>query len=204
MTRQARDEVPLHVGPFGGKDAEHHAVANGAVAASLMMAKHAVLLGADPGDRALRRKVEVVGSQPHDLTVQRLERVRQEQQLARRVDVAALPLRPVPGVADLDAIDLRHDVVVPRAADDRVGRQLADGPWEHVAGLLAVQRVGNVGRGLVGPRDGREPELPEAPVGCGGRQATLMLGSQRLESNPVAFERDWLQCDHEDSGVRRV
>ena len=39
----------------------------------------------------------------------------EQQQLARGVDVAALAARRVPGVADLDAIDVAHDVVVARA-----------------------------------------------------------------------------------------
>ena len=53
-----------------------------------VMAEHAVFLRAKRLDRALRREVEVVGAQADDLAAERLERVPEQQQLARSVDVA--------------------------------------------------------------------------------------------------------------------
>ena len=67
----------------------------------------------------------------------------------------------VPGVADLDAIDRRHDVVIARAADDGVGRQIADRPRQHVPVALPFHRVADVGRHRAGLRHRREPQLPQ-------------------------------------------
>ena len=69
----------------------------------------------------------------------------EQQQLACGVDVAALPASRVPGVADLDAVESAHDVVIARAADDRVRRELAYRPRQHVAGALARERGVDVG-----------------------------------------------------------
>ena len=76
-------------------------------------------LCAERFDRALRDEIELVGAKADDLAAELLERVREQQQLAARVDVAALPALRVPRVADLDAIDVGDDVVKARAADDR-------------------------------------------------------------------------------------
>ena len=82
------------------------------------MADHTVLLGTKGFDRALGSEIEIVGTESDHLAAERIERVLEEQQLARGVDVAALPPSGVPGPADLDAIDLRNDIVIPRRADD--------------------------------------------------------------------------------------
>jgi len=62
------------------------------VAARLVVADHAILLRAQRLDRALRGEVEIVGTQAHHPAFERIERVLQEQELARGVDVALLPV----------------------------------------------------------------------------------------------------------------
>ena len=98
-------KMSLHVGPLASEDAVHHGVAHRAVAPRPMMANHPILLRTQPLDRPLRGEIEIVGAQTDHLAAQRVEGVREQQQLAGRVDVAALPALCIPGVADLDAID---------------------------------------------------------------------------------------------------
>src|SRR5262245_43325665 len=120
MALEAELQVTLHVRPFGGKDAVHDGVANAAVAPRRVMPDHAVLLRAQGLDGTLRAEVEVVGAQADDLAADLFEAMLQQHQLARRVDVAALPALRVPGVADLDAVGRGDDVVIARTANDRV------------------------------------------------------------------------------------
>src|ERR1043166_5934996 len=187
--------MSLHRSPLACEDAVHHAVMHGPVAPREVMTDHTVLLGAKGFDRALGREIEVVGAEAHHLAAERLERVLEEQQLARGVDVAALPSSGVPGPADLDAIDLRNDVVVPRRADDGVARQLSNGPRQHVTGLLSVERVRDVRRRLIGFGNTREPQLPEAAVGRGSHETVAMIRAERLQTNSVSLERDWRERD---------
>src|SRR6185295_4060607 len=89
---EAQLEVALHVGPLAGEDAVQHRVAHGAVATRGVVADDAVLLRAERLDRSLRGEVEVVGAQAHHLAAQLVESVPEQQQLACRVHLAALPL----------------------------------------------------------------------------------------------------------------
>src|SRR5437763_4798311 len=109
---QAELEVALDVRPFGCEHAVHHGIAYRAVAPRPMVPDHPVLLRSQRFDRALRGQVEIVGAQAHDLAAQCLEGVREKQQLAGAIDVAALPALRVRGVADLDAIGGSDDVVI--------------------------------------------------------------------------------------------
>ena len=154
-----------------------------------MLPEHAVLLGAQRLDRALRLEIEVVGAQADDPTAERIERVAEQQPLADRVDAAALPALAVPRVADLDAVDGLHDVVVARAADDGAARQLAHRPRQHVAAVLARERVGDVDLHLLGLRHRREPELPELSVRCRCGQRVAVRRGERLEPDAMALER---------------
>ena len=154
------------------------------------MTKHAVALGAEGFDSPLRAEVEVVRPQADDLASKRLERVRHEQELRRGVDVAAMPAGGIPCVSDLDAIDRCHDVVIARAADQLSGHELADRPGHHVSRRLRGKRVVDVLADAVGLGRRRVPELPEAAVGDGRGEAGLVAGSERLEADAVAFERD--------------
>src|SRR6185436_20049099 len=140
MPAQPEEEMLFHVGPFVHEDAVHHCVADGAVAPQPVVADHAVLLCAERLDGTLGAEVEVVGAQTDDFAFQRLESMGKQQKLARGVDVAALKALGVPGVADLDAVGGRDDVVIAGAAHDLPGSGLSNHPGEHVAVLLALQR----------------------------------------------------------------
>src|SRR5467141_1504977 len=157
---QAELKVMLDVRPLVGQDAVHDRIADRAIAPRPVMPNHAVLLRAQRFDRALRRQIEIVGAQAHDLAAQFLEGVREKQQLASGIDVAALPALRVPGVADLDAVGGRDDVVITGAADNLAALQLAHGPRQHVAVPLPLQRFFDIDAGLLGPGHGSEPELP--------------------------------------------
>src|SRR5262245_59072105 len=116
--------MPLHVGPFTREDAVEHAVACRPVAASQVMTDDAILLGAQGLDRTLRGEVEIIGAQTDHLATKRFESVAKQQQLATGIDMAALPALSVPCVTDFDTADRGHDIVIARAADNRVARQL--------------------------------------------------------------------------------
>ena len=149
--------MSFHIGPFGRENAVHHAVAHRPVSSRPVMADDSILFGTQGLNCSLRRKIEIVGAQADDLAAQRVERVTKQQQLARRVDVAALPSFSIPGVTDLHAIDVRYDVVITRATDDHAGCQLADRPRQHMPVPLARKRLGNVCARLLRFRNRGEP-----------------------------------------------
>src|SRR5512134_1233851 len=122
MPREPPLEMQLHLRPFAREDAVHHDVARRAVAPRAEVPDDAVFLRAESLDRALRREVELVGAKADDLAANRFECVREEQQLAARVDVTALGALRVPRVADLDAVDVGGDIVEARAADEGARR----------------------------------------------------------------------------------
>src|SRR5438270_7761684 len=101
--------MPSDILPLVREDAVHHRVARAAILARAVVAKHAVLLRAQSFDRALRPEVEPVGAKADDLAAERVERVLEQQELARGVDVRALIRLRVPRVADFDAIDAGDD-----------------------------------------------------------------------------------------------
>lgn len=111
--------------------------------------------------------------------------------------MTALPSGRIPGVADLHAIDLRRNIVVPGAAHDRAGVKLANGPRQHGAGTLALECLNDVPTGLLRLGDGGEPELPQLSVGCGGGRAVPVSRGERLQPDSRALERDWGSGDHE-------
>src|SRR5689334_365952 len=182
-------QVALHVRPFGGEHAVQDGVADGAVAARRMVADHAVFFRAERLDRALRAEIEVVGAQADHAAVELLEAIAKQKQLARVVDGRPLAALRVPGVADLDAIGRGEDVVVARAADDRVALELAHHPGQHVAVLLALQRRVDVGARLAGRGDRGEKKLPEPAVLRRSVEVFLVRFAQGLEPDAVAFQR---------------
>src|ERR1700730_3628197 len=136
--------MPFDIGPFRHQDAVHHAVPRRPIPARLMVANHAILFYAEGFDRFLGGEVEVVGPQTDDFTAERLERVREQEELARTIDVASLPFRSVPRVADFDAVDLAYDIVIARSTGDSVAREISHHPWKHLPRFLARQRIGDV------------------------------------------------------------
>src|SRR2546423_30039 len=122
--------------------------------------------------------------------------MREKRELAGAVDMALLPAPGVPGVADFDAVGLFHNVVITRRADDRAAFHLAHDERQHVARLLAGERLRDVALGLLGSRHRREPELPELAVRRRRRERVAMLARERLESHAVTFERDPLRLSH--------
>src|SRR5688572_5112209 len=193
---KAKFKVTLDVRPFRGEHAVHHRVAHRAVAAQPVVADHAVLLRAQGLDGALRAEIEVVGAQTDDCAFQGFECITEEQQLARGIHMRALAVLGVPGPADLDAVGLRNDVVIARAAEDRAGFCIKHRPRQHVAGFLPGERGFDVGKRLFGLGHAREPQLPQSAVLCRFNQAFFVLARKRLEANAVALQRRRLGVDH--------
>ena len=95
-------QMPPDRRPFAVDDAEYDGVALRAVGQQLVVAQHAVLLGAEPLDRDPRSVIEPVRPKFHRDAAQHLERMRQQQQLAFGVDRRALRALRIPGVPDLE------------------------------------------------------------------------------------------------------
>src|SRR4051812_16878485 len=197
MAGKPRQQMPFHVWPFESQDAVHNAVSHRTVSPGVMMADDAVLVRAERFNGSLRCKVEVVGPESNDSTPQGVESVFQQEQLTRSVDPAALPAGRIPGVADLDSIDLGGNVVVAGASYNRIRLHLPHGPGQHMAGPLTFERIGDVPLGLVRSGHRGKPELPEPAVGSGGGQPVLMAGGQWLQPHAVTLERDRGCDDHE-------
>src|SRR5258707_15396456 len=104
--------------PLALNDAEHYRISIAPVGRYLMIAQHAILLRAQPGDRGARRVVEPVRAELDGDAPELLERVRKQQQLALGVDRAALHAFCIPGVADFQPAIGRIDVEIARATDD--------------------------------------------------------------------------------------
>src|SRR4051812_1296655 len=83
-------EVRLHRRPLAGDDAVNHGVAQRAVRRDLVAAQDTVLLGAEALDAAAALVVEEMGAEFYRNAVHLLERMRQQQQFALRIDRAAL------------------------------------------------------------------------------------------------------------------
>jgi hypothetical protein len=191
--------MPFDVGPLRYQDAVHHTVSGRPIPARLMVANHAVLFCAEGFDRFLGGEVEVVGPQTDDLATERLERVREQEELARTIDVASLPFRAVPRVPDFDPVDVAHDVVIARRSGDRPARQIPHRPREHLPRFLTRERIRDVGSSRFGCWHRSVPELPESAIAGSRRETVPMIATQWLESDAVALECDWKWCDHKAS-----
>src|SRR5688572_72281 len=120
----------------------------------------------------------------------------EEQDLAGGVDVAALPALRVPGVANLDAVRRRDDVVVARAADHFAALRFDHRPRQHVARLLPGERGFDVRPGFLRLGHARVPELPQLAVLGGLDEALLVLARKRFEAHPVALQGRGFRLDH--------
>src|SRR5258708_38824711 len=95
MPLEPQLQVAAYVGPLRRENAVHDDIARAAVAADAEMANHAVLLGAESFDRALRAEIEVVGPETDDLAAYCVAGLAEKGQLAGGVDVGARGTRPV-------------------------------------------------------------------------------------------------------------
>src|SRR6185312_2720326 len=196
MALQPQLQMTLHVRPFSNEDAVDVRVPHRTVLADLVVADHAILLRPQRFDRLLRAEIEVVRPQAHHLATECLERVREEHQLARSVDVRPLPTPRIPGVADLDAIDLRHDIVISGAADDLARYEVADHPGKHVARLVAAQSRGHVRLCLMRLRHDGEPQLPKLAIRSCLADPGHVFFAHRLEPDRSPLEDDWCRSSH--------
>ena len=117
MSGQLVLQMRLDLGPFAREYAVDNGVANRAVATQRVMTDDAVTFRAESFYRILRRMIEIVGAKTDHLASQGFKCVRQQDQLATGIHMGALHGFRVPGVADLDAIDTDHDVVITRGPD---------------------------------------------------------------------------------------
>src|SRR3954471_19379359 len=193
---QSELEVLAHARPLVFEHAVHNGVAHAAVAPRPVMADDAILLRAKRLDGSLRAEVEVVGAQANNLAVHGFEAVHKKQKLAGSVDMRALAALGVPRVADLYAVGGGNDVVVAGAADDRLGLEVPHRPRQHLALLLAFQRVFDVLLRLLGLRHRRKKQLPQPAIACRVDQPLFMLQGEGLETDSMSFELFRPDLDH--------
>src|SRR5258708_20488490 len=134
VTCQAQLQVPLCTRPFRGQDTVHHGIPNSSVSARVMVTYHAILLGAQAFNRALRRKIEIIRAPPDDFAADGFERVFKQQQLARCIDMSALAALRVPGVTNLHAVSGCNDIVKTGATNDLATALLPPRPGQHLTG----------------------------------------------------------------------
>ena len=159
------------------------------------MAQDALSDRAQLGNRGLRARVAQVGAELHPVHPQRLEGVREQEQLALRVDDRAPHRRDVPRRADLHAPVLRHRIEVAGAADQCLIGQPADGERQLLRG-------GQAGAGVVEPA--LEPRAarvhqrvrPDPLIVRGGAQAVAVLLVERFEPDVTAFKDDVLHGEN--------
>ena len=91
-----------------------------------MVAQDPVEFGAESFDGAPRRIVEVICTPTDDCSTQGVEGVCHQHEFACCIDIGALTTLRVPRIADLEACDRGHNIVVARAADDCFGGFIDD------------------------------------------------------------------------------
>src|SRR3546814_11180200 len=98
----------------------------------------------------------------------------QQQQLADRIDVAALPAFSIPGVADLQPPQSGYDIVITACANDPAAIGFDDGKRQHMPRRPALQGSLDIGGGAAGFRNRRYTQFPQ-PNGGGGPSQRLGL-----------------------------
>jgi DNA-binding MarR family transcriptional regulator len=196
MPFQAPVQMALHIRPLGAGDAVDVGVAYRAVPAGLVMADHPILLRSERLDRLLRPKIEIVSTQAYYFAAKPVKCVLEKHELAGGIHVAHLPTLAIPGVANLDPIDLGDDVVIPCATDDGAGLEVTHDPGKHVAVLEAAQSRGNIILRLVGRRHHGKPQLPEGAICRRCLKCRDVLRAHRLEPNGSPFEDNGNGLNH--------
>ncbi|KAG1466316.1 hypothetical protein G6F57_013277 [Rhizopus arrhizus] len=148
----------------------------------LVVAQHAILLGAEAGDGGARGGVEPAGFQHHADAAQHFEGVLQQQQLGFGIGAGALRARRVPGVAETELGHAGVHVVETGAADDVTGG-IADHERQPLAFGLRLQRGLHIGLGLLRRRHLGIPELVQAAAFQRGTQAGDVFKLQRLQQH---------------------
>ena len=129
-------EMLFHGQPFRRNDGKDHRVPQTAVSVSLVTPQDAILLCAEAFDGAAACMIEEARSEFHCDTVQSLESVLKQHQLALRVDRRALGRSGIPRRADLNTAMSRVNVHVRGHANHFVPGEVPDGPWQHRTCLL--------------------------------------------------------------------
>src|SRR5262249_27942764 len=131
--RELIGQVRFYRRPFAGDDAVDAGIPQRAVQGALVAAQEAVKLGSQALDAAPARMIEEMGAEFDGDAIKLLESVREEQELALRVDRGALSALAIPSRADLDALVDGVDIEKGRHADGRPGKEIDDGERQHLA-----------------------------------------------------------------------
>jgi hypothetical protein len=200
--------VLLHRRPFGRDDAEDHGIAKRSVRQALVIAEDAILFRAETRDRLARGEVEEARAKLDGDAGERLERMREQQELRFRVERRALdPLR-VPRVADFQPPMHGVHVEIACAADDVVGRRIADDERQRALRRAHVERSVDIFQRLVRRGNARVPQSPQLAVGRCRLEPRFVLARERLERDVRATQYHRFDERHATSrcarGTRRA
>ncbi len=125
-----------------------------------MAAQHTVFFCAQALDGVLGALVQIVGTPADHIGLERFERIKKHQVFADRIDMGALPRLGIPGVADFQAGNLGHNVVISRGADNFAGLGIEHHKRQHVSFLLTLERGFYIRGFLAGFRHRCEGQVP--------------------------------------------
>src|SRR3954468_10016158 len=188
-------QMRSHGRPFGRGDAVDHGVAERAVRRDLVAAQDAVLLGAQTLDGAAALVIEEVGAEFHRDAVQGFEGVGEQQQLALRVEWAALRALAIPGRTDLHAAVGGIDVHVGRHAHD-LTVAIEHGEGEHRARGLKTEPPVDFLAHVVRRRNRGVPDGGELTILHGLDQPLAVLMRQRLQTGMLSAQGDGIRPGH--------
>ena len=162
----------------------------GGVPIELMTAQHTVEFGSQPLDSGSTLSVEKVGAKFDRDAAKGIERVRKEEQLALRIDRAALHGLAIPSRADFNAAIAGVNVHEGGHSHCTPGVVVQDGKRQHRALPLQFQSSCNLAghsfwRGYRGV-----PEFPQLSVLSGFHQVTELRDGERNQRRVRSSERN--------------
>src|SRR5215468_7256998 len=162
--RELIGQVRFYRRPFAGDDAVDAGIPQCAVLSALVAAQDAVEFGSQALDAAPARVIEEVRAEFDGDAIKLLESVREQEELALRVDFGALSALAIPSRADFDALVDGVDIEKGRHADGRSGNQVDDGEGQHLALCRQPEAPVDLRAHLFGRRNCRVPEPPQLAV----------------------------------------
>src|SRR5262249_3521587 len=189
-------QVRFYRRPFAGDDAVDAGIAQRAVLGALVAAQDAVEFGSQPLDAAPARVIEEVRAEFDGDAIEPLESMREQQELALRVDFGALGALAIPSRADLDALVDGIDIEKGRHADGRSGNEVDDGEGQHLALCRQPEAPVDLRAHLFGRRNCRVPEPPQLAVPHGLGEIAEVGVAEWFQPNARAAQGDGCEGGH--------
>src|SRR5262245_25968551 len=122
--------------------------------------------------------------------------MREQEELALRVDFGALGALAIPSRANLDALVDGIDVEKGRHADGRAGNEVNDGERQHLTLCREFEAPVDLRAHLLGRRNRRVPEPPQLAVPHGLDEIAGVSVGEWFQPNARAAQGDGCECGH--------